>query len=332
MGIVIRQWFKGTIVAYLGVLIGAFNLLYLFPKLLSPEEIGLTKVLLELSLLLSGIAQIGTSGIIDRFFPMFKDEDKKHNGFFVLVLFYPIIGFLVLCVAFLLAKEFWLFLYESKSPLLVNYYYYLIPFTFFCIYHAVLESYIRAQYRIVVPLVIKEIFLRVFFSAVTILYYFDIISLEIFISLIIFSYALAVFTLVFYLKLLHKLYLNGFSIKNNKISIRQMGKFSLIAISSGTLGLIASKIDVILISSNIGLKTTAVYAIAFYIATVIEIPRRSISLICIPIVASFWKNNNLPGIKDLYARVALNQLIIGLFIFLLIWCNVDFILKIIPNR
>ena len=47
MGIIIRQGIKGTIVSYLGTLLGYVNMLILFPLIFSTEEIGLYRILLD---------------------------------------------------------------------------------------------------------------------------------------------------------------------------------------------------------------------------------------------------------------------------------------------
>ncbi len=46
MGLVVRQSFKSTLVTYVGVALGALNLLYFFPRYLNPELIGIRELLL----------------------------------------------------------------------------------------------------------------------------------------------------------------------------------------------------------------------------------------------------------------------------------------------
>ena len=46
MGLVIRQSFKSTLLTYVGVGLGALNLLFFFPRYLNPELIGLRELLL----------------------------------------------------------------------------------------------------------------------------------------------------------------------------------------------------------------------------------------------------------------------------------------------
>ena len=53
MGIVIRQGVKGTIATYLGVAIGFVNTLWLYPKILTPDEIGLFRTLIDGAYILS---------------------------------------------------------------------------------------------------------------------------------------------------------------------------------------------------------------------------------------------------------------------------------------
>jgi O-antigen/teichoic acid export membrane protein len=79
------------------------------------------------------------------------------------------------------------------------------------------------------------------------------------------------------------------------------------------------------------LDNTGIYSIAFFIGTMIEIPRRAISQISTPLISQSFKNNDLLTIQKLYSKTSLNQLIAGLLLFILIWANVDFLLSVIPN-
>ena len=90
--------------------------------------------------------------------------------------------------------------------------------------------------------------------------------------------------------------------------------------------------SIVLCSAHIsGLGSAGIYTIAFFIAAVIEIPKRSISQVVIPIVSQANKDGDIPKLKELYQKTSLNQLIVGGLIFLGIWCNIDNIFKLIPN-
>ncbi len=87
----------------------------------------------------------------------------------------------------------------------------------------------------------------------------------------------------------------------------------------------------ILPANSGGLATTAIFNIALSIGLVIAIPRNAIASISDPLLADSWRNNDLDHIGEIYQKSALNLLIVGLFLFLGIWCNIDSIFQIIPN-
>lgn len=53
MGVVKRQGIKQSIVTYVGMAIGAVNLLWLYPLALSKAQIGITKFVLDTAVLVS---------------------------------------------------------------------------------------------------------------------------------------------------------------------------------------------------------------------------------------------------------------------------------------
>ncbi|MBX9852782.1 MAG: polysaccharide biosynthesis C-terminal domain-containing protein [Cytophagaceae bacterium] len=331
MGIVTRQGLKSTIATYLGVLVGAFNLLWLYPKFLTPEEIGLTRVILDIALVFAVLSQIGATNITDKFFSFYKDENKKHHGFFMLLLIYPLFGFLIISILYLLLKDLWIEAYEDRSAMLLDYIIEVIPLAFFIMYMNVLEAYSRVHFRIVIPSFIREVFLRVFMTAIVILYYLKFISLDDLIILIIMSYVCAVVLLLGYIQRMKIFFLSSGSVLYNKEALKQMIIFGLFIFLGGASGILATKIDIIMLGSMENLNSAGIYSIAFFMGTIIEVPRRAISQITTPLISQAWKNNDLKLIGEIYFKTSLNQFIVGILLFLLIWCNVDDLLALIPN-
>ena len=172
MGIIIRQSIKGTIVNYVGIAIGFFTTFFVLTRFLTAEEIGLTRVLIDAAMLLSGLAQLGTSSSIIRYHPYFKNEAKKDHGFFFWSLVVPFIGFLIFGVLYLILKVPIETLFSEKSPLFVNYYYLVLPLAFFMLYLAVFETNANVLMRIVVPKLVREVIVRVLLLAVYLVYAF----------------------------------------------------------------------------------------------------------------------------------------------------------------
>jgi O-antigen/teichoic acid export membrane protein len=81
-----------------------------------------------------------------------------------------------------------------------------------------------------------------------------------------------------------------------------------------------------------GLGTTAIFDINSRMGLMIAIPRNVIAAISTPLLAQAWKRNDTSQIEDIYKKSSLNLLLVGCFLFLLIWCNLDFIYQIIPRH
>jgi len=101
----------------------------------------------------------------------------------------------------------------------------------------------------------------------------------------------------------------------------------------GTSGiLIVARIDSVMVTSQVGLSQFAIYTIAFFIATVIEVPKRAISQISTPLISQSFMRDDLVGVGSLYKKVSIHQLIIGLLLFIGIWANLDNIYYYMPNK
>lgn len=332
MGIIIRQSIKNSIVSYIGAAIGMINVLVFTPKYLTTIEMGLTRFMLDFGLLLAQFAQVGVSHMAVRFFTYFQDEEKKHNGFFGFLLLVPLAGFAVLTLIYIFLNPLFSSIFRQESPELLQYYFYFLPLIFFLIYIGVLEAYTRVHLRIVVPALIREIFLKVVNVLLILLYGLHLITFNQLIILLIASYGVAVILLLLYVRKLGRLYLVlDFSFVRTPL-FRQMFSYGFFVLLGGAGTLLASKIDTLMVAAyKGGLNLTGIYSLAFNIAMVIEIPRRAITQISTPLVADAWRRNDQQQIQRLYQKSSVNQLIAGAFLFLGVWCNIDLIFQIIPK-
>jgi O-antigen/teichoic acid export membrane protein len=103
----------------------------------------------------------------------------------------------------------------------------------------------------------------------------------------------------------------------------------LLAVS--LMGILATKIDIFMVSAQIGLAFTAIYSIAYYMAAIIEMPSRSVQAIVSPIIATAIKEDDNKALKTTYDKVAINQYLFGMLLFLILWINVDNLFSFIPN-
>ncbi len=113
-----------------------------------------------------------------------------------------------------------------------------------------------------------------------------------------------------------------------------MIRYSLYIFLSGATILLVNKIDNMMIGAlgKKGLADLAVYTVAFFIGTVIVIPGRAIRQIAAPIVADAWEKNDIKEVNKVYKKTALNQLIVGAVVLIVIWLNIDNLLSFLPQN
>ena len=170
MGLVIRQSFKSTLLTYVGVGLGALNLLFFFPRYLNPELIGLRELLLGVALSLSIFTQLGMQSAMSRFFPYFQDEQRQHNGFLLFTLGVVTLGLMGFGGLFLGLQGLWEGLFADKSAAVNAYWGMILPLTGMMMLQNVLEIWARLHYRIVVNALLREIGLRLALTGLTLAY------------------------------------------------------------------------------------------------------------------------------------------------------------------
>ncbi len=318
--------------SYIGVGIGIVNQMYVATKFLSVEQLALSRLLFENSLMFAAFAHLGTPFIADKFFSLFRDDEEKHNGILPFLLLLPFIGALLFSLIYLACADAIRAYYIEQSPLILRYYLLVIPLTAFWIYISVLDAYCRNNSRIAIPNFIREVYLRLANLALILIFGFGWISFDWLLYLMVASYALAVVILFVYIRHLGKWYwrMPNRSILTNPLlwQILGYGGFTLL----GGIGVnIMLFIDRSMLAGERGLLSAGIFIIATYIAGVIEIPRKAIAQISIPLISSSLQNNDLEHVQTMNRKSALNQLIAGGLFFLLIWVGIDEIFYLIPK-
>jgi hypothetical protein len=178
MGIVARQSIKGTIATYVGVAVGIITTFFIQTKALQPEQIGLIDVLLQCSILFSGLALLGTTSSAMRYYPFFKDEEQRDHGFFGWTLLVPLAGFAIFLLAFFVFKTPIVNYFSKDSAMFGEYVNFVIPLAFFMLYISVFETNSNLLLRIVLPKFVREVGLRVGTLAIYLLYYYKVIDFD----------------------------------------------------------------------------------------------------------------------------------------------------------
>ena len=331
MGVVVRQSIKGSIMNYLGVLVGFFTTFFIVTKYLTPEEVGLTRVLVDASILLSGLAQLGTSTSAMRYYPYFKDEKEKDHGFFGWSVLIPFVGFILFSILFLFFKQPIENYFSKNSELFVDYIYFVIPMAFFMMYLTVFETNSNLLMRIVIPKFIREVGIRIMTLVVYLLYAFEVLSLDGMVITLCLSYGVATILNVIYLFSLKKV---SFRIQPAYVSkwLRKDFLFyTLFLIAASLSSTLIPFLNTFFVSGKLGLAIAGINTIAVYIASIVEIPYRSLAAISRPHISQGMKDNDMTLVNNLAKNVSLHQLMVSSFVFFLIWINIELIYTLIPN-
>lgn len=332
MGIVIRQSFWNSAISYVGVVLGAINIIWLFPAILGQEQFGLTRLLLAGSMVAAQFAQLGMGNVTFRFFPLFQNAGNGHNGFLRPILGIPLLGLAACILLFFAGRPFITSGYAENSPLFVEYDIFLLPLLAFTLYFNVLDAWLRSVYRTVAGSFLREVLLRLFQALTVLAYGAGWLDFAAFVAAFVAVHGLQTALLFWW-----TIRSGEFEIRtpytpvNGSVN-REMAHYGFFAILGGISAIVLSQLDILMIGSMIGEDMVAVYAVAFYIGTFITIPERSISKISYPLIAQAFKDENMATVKSLYQKTALNQTVIGLLIFVGIWANAENAITILPDN
>ena len=332
MGVIAKQSIRGTIVTYLGIAVGIVTTFFVLTRFLSPEEIGLARVLVDAATLFIGLAQLGTNASIIRFYPYFSDKQSDH-GFFFWALVVPFIGFVLFAIIYWACHVPLGAWFGDKSPLFVEYYYFVLPIAFFMLYQTIFESTCNVLMHIVVPRAVRELVVRVGMLALYLLYAFRVLSLDGFVIGLCANYAIAALINMGYFFSLKKISLrpDWTFLRANKDLVRRYLVYTGFLIISALTSVLAPTLSSFFVTAKMGLDSTGIFAIATYMAVMVSVPNRSVMAISSPQLARAIKEDNRDECSFLMRQVTRNMLLVGGFILLAIWVNIDLIFHILPN-
>jgi len=325
MGIVRRQSIQSSLFTYLGFAFGAFNILVLFPRYFTPEQIGLTRLLLDIGLLFSTACTLGGIPVVLRFYPEYQAKlPAKDNDLPIITLSLTLIGCLLLCMLVPTLQPTLIRKFGARSPLLVQYFGLIYPLSITLALFAFFEAFAWALKRTVLSNALKEFAFRLLTTILILAFIAGWLDFDRFIISYSWIYALpvAIFLFVFVRE-------GKFPIPRRISDLtrgqgRKLATFGAFMFSGAIVNIVARTNDTIILASQSkgGLADAAVFTIATYLVTVMDVPQRSLVSITTPFISEAWKENDLTTISRLYRKTALNLMIAGLAIFAIVLLNI----------
>jgi len=324
MGIIQKQGVKSSFYIMLGFVIGAINLLVLFPLFFTKNDQGLVRAIIDIGATLSVFCTLGTLPVVYKFYPFYNQylgPQKNELPFITLLL--NLMGFGLLLIIGWHEKDF-IIRKLGKSPSLAQYFNYVYPYTFFLLLFYWLEAFAWGLRKGVYTNFLRETAIRILTTLLIVAFGFHWITLPQFIVLFSFIYAVPVVLLFINLIQSKQWSIRAFTISS--VTRRLKGKmisFALFVFAGQFFNLLARTNDTFMIVGLRGLSDASIFAIATYVSAILEIPQRSLNAISIPVLAQSWKDKDFANIKHIYHKSVSNLLVIGLMLFGLIWLNIE---------
>ena len=332
MNLLQKQGFFNSLILYAGVALGFFNLIILFQRILTTEEIGFFILMGTISLLYAQFAGLGIGNIILKYFPYYRSDDKKHGGFASFVTVWSLIGFAIFTVLFVVFKDFIISYYKNKNgaPLLIRYFYYLIPLSFFTLVFSVLENLALTVFKNVLSSFLREVGLRLFTTAGVLLIAIKLVDYHVFLMIYITANLVAVLVLLAYIsKGRHfKFSTVGAQLLSERKTFLSYGIFTVL---SGSSFVMIQNLDTLMLSmlTKESFSYVGIYGTFFAIAVVISLPAKALGRTSLQIIAQSWVTNDLAKIGKIYYKTSVVQMLIGCLLFIGLVINRSFIIMLL---
>ncbi|MBO0340839.1 lipopolysaccharide biosynthesis protein [Flagellimonas profundi] len=326
MGVVLKQSIQNTVITYLGFFFGAINTLFLYTKILPDEYYGLVTFILASGAILMPLMTFGVHNTMVKYYSNHQEVEK--DGFFTLMLLIPLLGILPVALVGILWYDpigDWV---SQVNPMVKDYLWYVFFVGLAMGYFEVFYSWTKVHLKSVFGNFMKEVFARVGVSILLILFYFDVITLDIFFKCLVGLYLLRTVIIKIY----------AFTLRKPKLDFKfppftkEILSYSFLIILGGSAALILLEIDKVMLNQFISIENVAYYGVSVYIATVIIVPSRAMHQITYPLTAELLNTHNDKGLNQLYKKTSLTLFIASGILFVLIILNLNDLYLMLPEN
>jgi len=326
MGIVLNQSFKNTIITYIGFAIGAINTLYLYPIYLGATYYALTNYILSAANVIMPLFAIGMQNTLVKFYSQYKTEEEREQ-FLSFTALFPILMCIPLGIIGIFFFDDITAFVTKKNPV-VREFMFLIPFVGICMaYFEIFYAWARVHMHSVFGNFIKEVGLRLVSTIALIGLYFHWMTLIQFVYFTAGIYFVAFLITMFYAFYIKK---PNFQITIPE-NVKSVMEYTFYIILSGSVANLLLDGDKLILNQYMEIENIAYYSVATYIALVISVPSRAMHQIVYPITAKLMHENKHDELNILYKKTSINLQIVGGFVMLCIFVNINQLYEIVPE-
>lgn len=329
MGVIQKGSSLSTAYLIIGILLGFVTSGLVLPNYFSEEQNGLITVLTSYYMIYAQIALLGLHTTVIRFYPHFKNDQNRHNGFLTMMSI-VILCSLILFTLFYFGSLYLVPSFFDRSPLFKEHYWIVFPLTIFTVYFYLFDAYYSVRMKGSRGFFLKDVFQRILILLAMFAYIVWKFDFDKFI--LIYCIAVCIPTLIFVLGLLREKQFSfspqlGSLYKDNWKYMTKVSGYSLL-LGISWVGI--NNLDAIIIEKMLNLEAAGIYGRNMFYGVLVAIPYRALHKISSGVISNSFKENNLENIKMVYYKSSLNQTIMGIFILGGIWLNIHNIYKIMP--
>lgn len=323
MGIVARQSLINFFWSNIGIFLGALYTFLIIPRVFedNPAQWGMIQLIIYYNQILLPISLLSVHALVIKFFPTFNKEGRANDLYSLSLTIITATVFLV-AIVFILSRNH-LLSSQDEMAQASNYILFVVPLLFFSSLFELFAAWSQVNLKSTMPSFLKDSFLKIWNFIVILFFYFDWIGFNTLIVLYFSIYVVRTALIFAYIKKGSRL---RFSM-NKRVLKGTFHKphlsymfFSVLGTASFT---VINKLDVIMIGKMLTLQEVAFYSIGLALVAFVQLPEKSISAIAVPTLSHLLENNDHEGIRSLYRKTSINQLIISGFIFIGIWININ---------
>lgn len=325
MGIIKRQSIKNSLVSYLGVGIGAVSSIFIY-TLIDRTEMGMIQFAISTAAFFAPFAAFASSMTATRFYPLFKTEDGKDNGFLTLLTGFTLVTSLFFVGLIYLFRYQLADFFQKDADQFLNSLHFILIFTVIVALATLFISFAANQSRIVVPSIFQNLLPKVAQPTLVLLYFFGIIGFTQVFKGLALTFFLMLAGIVGYVYFLRK---SSFALPILRGSqLMKSHGFEMLKFSSFNLTIVlgsvfAQQADKIFITPMLGYDKLMIFSFGAMIAEAIDVPRKALSGIAQPMIANSIAEKNWAHITEIYRKTALLQVIAGVFLLTGVWACAD---------
>lgn len=316
MGIIAKQSIYNVVSIGLAFLIGAVNMVYLYPTYPGKEFQGLIVALLANSNLIQPFISFGVQHTLIKYFSEAQSKEERDRLlWFVLLL--PLVIIALILPFYFQFNTALLELIAGKGNGVSRFPFLILAIAISTAYFEVFFSWLRVHLKTVFGNFLKEVYPRVLVFLLLMAYILEWIDLDGFINFLIIGYYLRLLCVMGYSFFIYIPSFN-FHLPSNWTSLL---RYSALIFLSGAAASFILDIDKSMIFAITKDENVAFYAVALYIAAVIEAPGRAMFQITSPMVAQAINSNDLNRLEELLKKSSINLMVVSGLAFLIVNLN-----------